>query len=125
MGFEETMARVPDANSRARRKSGSMTAASGARSFTGTKRTASAAGASRSSASSTEATFVVCVDPAGHDDLQSRRLYQVLPDSSATRSRFIRVIDDSGEDYVYPAACFLAIDLPKSVKTALALPIGA
>jgi hypothetical protein len=65
------------------------------------------------------------VNPAGHDDLQSRRLYQVLPDASAVRSQFMRVIDDSGEDYLYPAACFVAVDLPKSVKSAIALPIGA
>lgn len=59
------------------------------------------------------------MDPAGNDDLQARRLYQLLPDASAARSRFVRVIDDSGEDYLYPATCFLAVDLPKPLKDAL------
>ena len=59
------------------------------------------------------------MDPAGSDDLQARRLYQVLADPSAARSQFIRVVDDSGEDYVYPARCFMAVDLPKAVKAAI------
>jgi hypothetical protein len=80
---------------------------------------ASAAGASRSNGSSTRPTFVVCVNPTGHDDLQVRRLYQVLPDVSASRSHFVRVIDDSGEDYLYPASCFVAVDLPASLRIAI------
>lgn len=61
----------------------------------------------------------MCIDPAAYDDLQARRIYQVLPDASAGRSGFVRVIDDSGEDYLYPVACFVALDLPKSVRDAL------
>lgn len=60
----------------------------------------------------------MCTDPAGYEDLQARRIYQV-PDESAARSAFVRVIDDSGEDYLYPATCFVAIDLPTAVKDAL------
>jgi hypothetical protein len=59
------------------------------------------------------------VNPTGHDDLQVRRLYQVLPDPSAARSHFVRVIDDSGEDYLYPASCFVAVDLPESLRVAI------
>jgi hypothetical protein len=69
--------------------------------------------------SSTSPQFVVCVDSAGYDDLQERRIYQVLPDPSAARSAFKRVIDDSSEDYLYPASCFVALDLPKAVRDAL------
>ena len=61
----------------------------------------------------------MCIDSAGNDDLQVRRIYQVLPDKSAARSAFVRVIDDSGEDYLYPASCFVDVDLPKAVKDAL------
>ena len=43
----------------------------------------------------------------GLDDLELRKLYQILPDESAARSGFLRVIDDSGEDYLYPAGNFL------------------
>jgi hypothetical protein len=64
--------------------------------------------------------FVVCVRNEGCEDLQLRKLYQVLPDETAARSHFLRVIDDSGEDYLYPDANFLLVDLPASVEDALA-----
>jgi hypothetical protein len=91
---------------------------------------ASAVAVSRSSVSSTRKNapvekgvaigFVVCVDPANNDDLQHSRIYQVIQDASAARSRFLRVVDDSGEDYLYPASCFLPVDLPVVVQEALA-----
>jgi hypothetical protein len=77
------------------------------------------ASASTHDASITE--FVICVDPHGHDDLQSRRVSRVMPDDVAARSRFFRVIDDSGEDYLYPASCFLPLILPPAVRRALAV----
>jgi hypothetical protein len=43
----------------------------------------------------------------------------VLPDESAAKSQYIRVIDDEGEDYLYPAAYFLFVDFPPAVKQAL------
>lgn len=64
--------------------------------------------------------FAVCVRNEGLDDLELRKLYQVLPDDSAARSGFVRVIDDSGEDYLYPAGNFLLLDLPQAVEEALA-----
>ena len=67
-----------------------------------------------------DAGFVICVDPAKHDDLQSRRVYRRIPDPSAARSSFVRVIDDSGEDYLYPESCFMALPLPRAVRLALA-----
>jgi hypothetical protein len=64
--------------------------------------------------------FGVCVKNEGCDDLQLRRLYQILPDEAADRSGLIRVIDDSGEDYLYPAENFILLSLPSSVEQALA-----
>jgi len=64
--------------------------------------------------------FVVCVRNEGCDDLQTRKLYRVLPDESAARSGFLRVVDESGEDYLYPASNFLPVDLPPSVEDTLA-----
>ena len=64
--------------------------------------------------------FAVCIRNEGLDDLELRKLYQVLPDESASRSGFVRVIDDSGEDYLYPADNFLLLDLPQAVEEALA-----
>jgi hypothetical protein len=43
----------------------------------------------------------------------------VLPDASAALSDFLRIVDDSGEDYLYPAACFVPLELPKAVEAAL------
>jgi hypothetical protein len=63
--------------------------------------------------------FVVCVRNEGCEDLQLRKLYQVLPDELAARSHFIRVIDDSGEDYLYPDGNFLSVALSPSVEDAL------
>ena len=60
--------------------------------------------------------FVVCVDPGKHDDLQARRIYRVLPDLSASKSNYIRVIDDSGEDYLYPERLFLPLHLTSPVR---------
>ncbi len=44
--------------------------------------------------------------------LELRKLYPVLPDADAAQHDFIRVIDESGEDYLYPADYFLMIDVP-------------
>jgi hypothetical protein len=63
--------------------------------------------------------FVICIRNDGCDDLEIRKLYQVLPDESAERSGFIRVIDESGEDYLYPSDNFLVVDLPPAVEHTL------
>ena len=119
------MGKVAGEKSKASRKTGSRMAASASRNFTGTKRTASVGVGSRSSVSSTGqsesnvTSLVVCIDTGGHDDLQTRRIYQVLPDASVAKSHFLRIIDDSGEDYLYPEACFLPVELPRIVQTAI------
>jgi hypothetical protein len=51
--------------------------------------------------------FVICIQNEGSEDLQPRKLYQVLPDETAAAEGYIRVIDDSGEDYLYPANFFI------------------
>ena len=66
--------------------------------------------------------FVLCVRNEGCDDLELRKAYQVLPDASATEEGYIRVIDESGEDYLYPADYFLPIALPDAVAKELAVP---
>ncbi|HYN42362.1 MAG TPA: hypothetical protein VE129_11330 [Thermoanaerobaculia bacterium] len=48
-----------------------------------------------------------------------RRLYRVIPDPSAARSDYVRVVDDSGEDYLYPASCFIPLELPQPAHVAL------
>ena len=64
--------------------------------------------------------FVICINncecPAS---LEVRKIYPVVEDSKAEKHGQIRVIDESGEDYLYPENCFLPIELPKSVREAL------
>ncbi len=63
--------------------------------------------------------FAVCVKNENCDDLDLRKIYQVLPDASAAEKGHIRVIDDSGEDYLYPADYFIQIELPQDVEQIL------
>ena len=64
--------------------------------------------------------FVICINncqsPAS---LEVRKIYPVLRDVDAEEHGQIRVVDESGEDYLYPEHCFLPIELPKSVREAL------
>jgi len=63
--------------------------------------------------------FVVCISSDDPDLLTPRRIYQMLPDESAAKSNYIRVIDNEGEDYLYPADYFIALELPRKVERAL------
>jgi len=96
--------------------------------FTGLKHTESARGRSESSGIwikkmakkiDKERKFAVCIDSDDPDLLTPRRIYQVLPDDSAAKSNYIRVIDNEGEDYLYPADYFLFLELPRNVELAL------
>ena len=49
------------------------------------------------------------------EDLEARKVYQVLRDPDAAREGYIRVIDESGEDYVYPSDLFVAVRLPPAI----------
>lgn len=63
--------------------------------------------------------FVICIRSDDTDLLTPRRIYQVLPDDSAAKSNYIRVIDNEGEDYLYPADYFIAVEFPQAVQEAL------
>ena len=63
--------------------------------------------------------FVVCVSNDECEDLEVRKIYQMLPDEAAVEDGMVRVIDESGEDYLYPANLFLTIELPQAVEKAL------
>jgi hypothetical protein len=68
--------------------------------------------------------FVVCIRTDGEDDLEPRKLYQVLPDRAAARDDYLRVIDESGEDYLYPAELFAALKLPAATTRLLERSTG-
>ena len=60
--------------------------------------------------------FAVCINNRGHEaSLDVRKLYQVLPDTDAARHNQLRIVDESGEDYLYPATLFDLLALPDSV----------
>jgi hypothetical protein len=64
--------------------------------------------------------FVVCLKNKGYEvSLETRKIYRVLPDAEAARHRQLRVIDESGDDYLYPAAYFSPIELPEPVRRAV------
>jgi hypothetical protein len=65
-------------------------------------------------------TFVLCIRNDGSDDLEPRKVYQVLPDRAAGREGYLRVVDESGEDYLYPAEYFVPVRLPVAVAQELA-----
>jgi hypothetical protein len=67
-----------------------------------------------------QARFAVCIDNKAYpDDLKVRTIYQVLPDESAAKSNYIRVVDETGEDYLYPAEYFVLIEVPSEAQKAL------
>ena len=64
--------------------------------------------------------FAVCVKNAGYEaSLELRKLYEVLPDSFAEEHGMIRVVDESGEDYLFGKDYFVPIDLPEPLTSAL------
>ena len=93
------------------------------------KRTVSAR--KRSSASATwtrrmraghraKASFAICVDNLEYPvSLERHKVYRVLPDPDARRDGDLRVVDESGEDYLFSADRFVAIEVPAAVKNSL------
>jgi len=63
--------------------------------------------------------FAICVQSDDPDLLTPRMIYEILPDASAAKSNHVRVIDNEGEDYLYPADFFLFVDFPLTVKRTL------
>ena len=69
----------------------------------------------------TNTKFVICTSNAGYEaSLELRKLYQVVPDSASHKLDQIRIIDESGEDYLYPPSLFVQVDLPAAVADQVA-----
>ncbi len=61
--------------------------------------------------------FAVCVDNAGYPaSLELHKIYRMLPDHDAEVDGDLRIVDESGEDYLYPAKRFVVVDLPQAVE---------
>jgi hypothetical protein len=64
--------------------------------------------------------LVVCIDNEGYAaSLEKRKIYVTLRDASAEKHGLLRVVDESGDDYLYPKAAFRSIALPQGVKKAV------
>jgi hypothetical protein len=64
--------------------------------------------------------FVICIDNRAYGaSLEQGTVYRVMADAAAGRRGYLRVIDESGEDYLYPESRFAAIRLPQAVRRAL------
>jgi len=67
-----------------------------------------------------ESLFVVCVANDGYPaSLELHKIYRLLPDDQALRDGELRIVDESGEDYLYPAKWFVPVKVPQAVKTSL------
>jgi len=65
--------------------------------------------------------FVVCLSNDGYPaSLETRKIYVALRDAAAERRGLLRIIDESGEDYLYPRERFAPLKLPRDVEQALA-----
>jgi hypothetical protein len=100
----------------------------GSRNSVGMKRTASAKKSSSAKDTSTRPRkaaaagrrFAVCVRNEGYEaSLERNKIYAVLPDEDAERDGDLRVVDESGEDYLFSADRFVAIEVPSAVKASL------
>ena len=67
----------------------------------------------------TDHRFVLCVKNDDCEDLDKRKVYRVIPDEKAEKDGYLRVIDESGEDYLYPASYFVRVQLPHEAKLAI------
>jgi hypothetical protein len=70
--------------------------------------------------------FAICISTDDPDLLTPRMIYEVLPDESAAKSYYIRVRDNEGEDYLYPADYFVFVNFPQTIEQTLlriSLPI--
>ena len=68
----------------------------------------------------TKGRFVICIDNSDYPaSLELHKVYTVLPDEKAAEDDFIRVVDESGEDYLYSAKRFVSVELPQQVKQSI------
>ena len=67
-----------------------------------------------------EAEFVVCLRNDGYAaSLEVHKIYRILPDPEAEKDGDLRIVDESGEDYLYPKDWFVLIEVPEAVEASL------
>ncbi len=70
-----------------------------------------------------EQVFALCIENKDCEDLEKRKIYKVLPDEDAEKEGYLRVVDESGEDYLYPQSYFVLVQLPREAQEALRVAI--
>jgi len=63
--------------------------------------------------------YALCIENKDSEDLEKRKIYQVLPDKTAREEGYLRIVDETGEDYLYPESYFILIQLPQEAEKAL------
>jgi hypothetical protein len=67
-----------------------------------------------------EPTLAICVDNTDYEmSLERRKVYAVIPDADAAQHNYVRVIDETGEDYLFPASRFVLIPVTREVEAAV------
>ena len=66
-----------------------------------------------------EGQYALCIENRGCDDVVKRKLYRLVPDEEAAQEGYVRVIDESGEDYLYPQSYFVMVDVPHQAHAIL------
>ena len=70
-----------------------------------------------------EQLFALCIENKDCEDLEKRKIYRVIPDEESEKEGYLRVIDESGEDYLYPQSYFILVELPRKAQEALRVAI--
>lgn len=66
-----------------------------------------------------ELEFALCIENKDCEDLEKRKIYLVVPDYEASQEGYLRVIDESGEDYLYPQSYFILVEFPREAQEVL------
>jgi hypothetical protein len=68
---------------------------------------------------SEEQSFALCIENKECEDLEKRKIYRVLPDDEAAKEGYLRIVDESGVDCLYPQSYFILVELPREAQDAL------
>jgi len=66
-----------------------------------------------------EPKFALCIRNDECEDLDLRKVYRILPDDRAAEEDYVRIVDESREDYLYPASYFIQLRLPQEAQAVL------
>jgi hypothetical protein len=66
--------------------------------------------------------YMMCINTGAYeDDLKLRTVYRVIPDEGAAQSNYVRIIDETGEDYLYPQSYFVPVEIPHEAEPIFSL----